>query len=374
MTTKAAIPLVAGLAVGVFAIKLTYNFVRSARANNVSGEQVSVMRARVDVPMAAEINEKMIELVQTPKAFVPQGAVAKKDEVLGRVTSLMIPKGMPILPSMLSPKGTRPGMESRIPDGFRAVAVKIDESSGVAFLVKPGSRVDVVAVIDVKTNRGPETISKTVIENVEVAAVGQELGEKNDKGALSTKSVTVLVKPEDVPRLHLAAQKGKILLAMRSQTDTTAQKSGQITDKQLVGAEEDAAKSSKGQGGLFTKLMKKTATPPPVVQAPVQVAATPPPPPPEWRVEVVRGANVTEVKFAGPDATQRGDGGAADFTRKAGVPKLRLKGGTDAPRGGAKDIRQLQLPEPKDGGPEADKADTGRESTDQESNDSEQGG
>jgi pilus assembly protein CpaB len=331
MKGKAYIPLVVGLVIGVFAIKLTFDFVRNARGNTVGGDRVSVVRTRTTIPMASEITNDMIEVVQAPKAFVPKEAFNKKEDVVGRVSNVIIPKDMPVVANLLAPKGTTAGMEARIPQGYRAVAVKVDESSGVAYLVKPGSRVDVVAVMTAERGRGSETISKTILQNIEVGAVGQELGSNADKGAAVTKSVTLLLKPEDVPSLHLAAQKGKILLAMRNQVDMSSRTTTGTTEKKLLGQESDEPASGKttSKGGLFGKLFgesKVVAAPPPAKPAkPVRatVVAVAKPASREWCVELVTGSMkdkvaLSQTSFDGPEALQRsGPGGLGGSRRGA---------------------------------------------------------
>ena len=81
------------------------------------------------------------------------------------------------------------------------------------------------------SNRG-ETVARTILEDVEVAAVGDRLApsapgpsgesdKKSGKRDRPVRAVTLLVKPEDVPTLHLAEQKGKIKLCMRGVTDSS---------------------------------------------------------------------------------------------------------------------------------------------------------
>lgn len=333
MKAKTYIPLVVGLVVGVLAIKLTFDYVRKARADTMSGQGVPVVRARATIPMAAEITNDMVEVVRVPKAFVPKDAFGKKEDVVGRVTGVIVTKDLPITANLLAPKGTTPGMEARIPPGYRAVAVKIDESSGVAFLVKPGSRVDVVAVMTSQGGRDSETVSKTILENIEVAAVGQELGNNTDKASVATKSVTLLLKPEDVPTLHLAAQKGKILLAMRNQVDMSSRQLAGTTEKKLLGREDTKNESAKP--GLFSKLLSREqaapARPRPEVRPTgVAVAARYPR---DWSVEVIASSRknkteVEQVRFDGPDAVRRS--GPAGLTGAARVPMSAAQRETDA--------------------------------------------
>ncbi len=319
MKSKAYIPLVVGLVVGVFAIKLTFDYVRKAKATTVAADG-AVVRARTTIPMAAEITKDMVEVVQMPQALVPGDAFTRKEDVVGRVTSSIIPKDMPIVGGLLAPKGTLPGVEARIPAGYRAVAVKIDESSGVAFLVKPGSRVDVVAVM-VQEGRNNETISKTILHDIEVAAVGQDLGHNTDKGAVTSKSVTLLVKPQDVPKLHLASQKGKILLAMRNQTDMSSRTTAETTEKMLLGTEGGrGGKVMNTLGALAAALM----TPAPAAAKPAVSAERPK----ERAVRVFTGSLAGRVTrevvqldatyaLAAPDEARQADRGVSTERPKA---------------------------------------------------------
>lgn len=310
MKGRAIIPLVVGLAVGVLAIKLFADVLKKAKGSQTS-ETVNVVCAKTDIGSTVEIKDTMLEMKPVPKSLVPSQSFFDTKEVLGRVASVNIPKGGPIVATGLAPKGTPAGMAVRIRDGYRAVAVKVDEWAGVAGWIKPGSRVDVVAVMNGSSGSSrEETISKVILENVEVLAVGQDLGSTGDVNATLPKSVTVLVRPDDVPKLHLASTKGQIRLAMRNSRDGSGGAGGQTTDKELVSATSgqggkvktflngmfgnvpkiDPNKTDKEVGGLRTAKVTKRAEPAPVQEAPV-VKPTP------WRVEVLAGGEVQELWF-----------------------------------------------------------------------------
>jgi len=232
MKGRAIIPLVVGLGIGIMALKLFVGVLQKAQGS--TGENIQVICATTDIDPTMEIRESMVEVQEVPKVLAPDLAFAKKEEVVGRVTSLTIPKGMPIIPRLLTPKGTPPGMAVRIREGFRAVAVKVDESAGVAGWIKPGSRVDVAVLMTTRRKAKTEQISKVVLQNVEVLAVGQDIGTKGDTAAALAKSVTLLVHPDDVPKLHLAATVGKLRLAMRNQLDYSEGPAPLMTDNDLL--------------------------------------------------------------------------------------------------------------------------------------------
>jgi pilus assembly protein CpaB len=314
MKSRAVIPLVFGLAIGVFAIKYFVDVVKRAKgASNT--QMVNVICAVSDIPATVEIKDTMVDVKSVPKALAPKLCFQDKGELRGRVTSLPIATGMPIVPNLLAPQGTPAGLTVRIPDGHRAVAIQVDEFAGVAGWIKPGSRVDVVAVMSGRSGAQNETISKVILQNVEVLTVGQDIGGKTDVAAAVARSVTLCVEPAEVPRLHLAATKGKIRLAMRNQIDAELVRStGQTTDNDLLGLPDSSSKTNGAKpggflAGLFGQLGKsdekatdkeakaRAAAPP------VQVVAAAPKK--EWVIELMSGSRVEQVRFEGDGKSLR---------------------------------------------------------------------
>ena len=313
MKGKAIIPLVLGLGIGIFAVKMTVDMVKKAKG--AQGDMVPVVRAKVDIGATVEINEPMLDVTYVPETLAPKLAFRDVKELIGRVSAQTIPAGSPIVPTSLAPKGTLPGLAARIKEGYRAVAVKVDEQIGVAGWVKPGSRVDVVAMLQTRTNGRQETTSRVILQNVEVLAVGQDAGTTGDTAASLTKSVTLLVKPDQVPKLHLAATKGTLRLAMRNQADdmSSVEEEG-LTDNELLGVEDTPAQpKDKKPGflaGLFGKLGKddpdatdKTLATLMAAKYAQQAAAQQTQP--TWAVEVLSGPKSYQVVFDGTGADAR---------------------------------------------------------------------
>lgn len=227
MKSKAIIPLALGLGIGLIAVKFAVDAIQSARAANQNKQTITVMRTRVDIGAFQEITPDMVEAFETDEnpLFPDAERIESHDDLVGRVTSKSIPEHVAVLESMLAPEGTKPGMHGRIPRGFRAVSVRIDEATSVAFQLQPGDWVDVFVVMDVDspvTGRR-DTVSKVILEKVQVAAIGQAQNFQQNKGSggqvKPAKSVTLLVLEKDVPSLHMAATRGKITLAMRGDNE-----------------------------------------------------------------------------------------------------------------------------------------------------------
>jgi len=226
MKRKAIIPLMLGLVIGLVAVKALMSAIRKAQASTQATATMPTVVAKQDINAYEEIRQEMIEVIETSDTkLIPSiERLDSLEKVKGRVVGKSIPKGLPIFASMLTPEGTRPGMVGRIPTGFRAVSVKIDEVTGVSYQIKPGDWVDVTVVIDIETgSREKETMAEVILQRVQVVAIGQ--GATNEQEAASgtkvkpAKSATLLVHEDDVPKLHLAGTRGKLTLALRGEDD-----------------------------------------------------------------------------------------------------------------------------------------------------------
>lgn len=306
MNAKALIPLVVGLGIAGLAAKLGLDFIKKAEGKQT--KLVTLWTPTADIQRGVAIDETMLRKLEYPAEVAPPGALANLEKIVGRVPHTGAPAGVPILDSMLLAPGARAGV--RVPPGLRAVAVRIDESSGVDNHLEPGCHVDVVGVFTIRTDNRAETVARTIIEDVEVAAVGQRLapsvptpGEEKDKKSSSrerpARAVTLLVKPDQVPTLHLAEQKGKIKLSMRGVQDQSyATPAAPVSEDELLGdatpddPEPDPELSWGGQlNELMSSFWKKdepAPTPEPQPQ-PEPTAQTTTPPEWVWVMAVQNG-------------------------------------------------------------------------------------
>ena len=146
-------------------------------------------------------------------------------ELEGRVLATAAVKGSPVLQSMLAPKGSGSGLQALIPDGMRTITIEINEFSGVAGNLVPGCRVDVVSSFNGDANG--EMVSRTIVQNVKVTALGsrraaenEQAGNGNNAGAQNqVKSVTLLATPREAEAIELATATGRPRLILRSGKD-----------------------------------------------------------------------------------------------------------------------------------------------------------
>lgn len=243
--TKAIVPLVVGLGVGLYAVKMGVDLVQRARGDGVGGQLVQIVVTNQEIPMGSLFSEEMLKIAEVPKALAPPRSFNTIEEVVARVNIHTLITGAYISEDSLAPPGASAGLQVKIPPGFRAVSVKVDEFTGVAGFIKPGSRVDVIVVMTVKKGNKRDTISQTLLQDVEVAAVGQQMAETADSSAQVTRSITLLVTPKDAALLHLADTKGDIRLALRQQNDGDLGEMATASEYALLHGEEEPAPVAK---------------------------------------------------------------------------------------------------------------------------------
>jgi pilus assembly protein CpaB len=124
--------------------------------------------------------------------------------------------GEPILSAKLMASKDEP---APIPEGFRAIPVKVDLDTVVG-LIQPGDLVDVMVFLRAGPDV-PRAGAYTILRMARVYAVNSQTDRDTDsKGhEVAAKTVSLLVKPKQAERLTLATEMGKIRLALRRPSD-----------------------------------------------------------------------------------------------------------------------------------------------------------
>jgi pilus assembly protein CpaB len=298
MNLKALVPLLVALTLGGVAAKLGRDMMVKGRAANVAAAKAERwVAAKEDIAPGATIRDTDLELKDLPPGDAPTLAFHSAAQVIGRVVTSQVIKGQPIVEQLLAPKGALGGAQAMIPPGMRAVTLEVNEYSGVAGLLIPGSHVDVVQTM---RGKGDETAlkAKTIVENLTVIAVGRRTGTvapanpNGGGGDELAKSVTVLATAEQAEVIDLASHMGSPRLVLRNVGDDKRGSGKGVTVAALRGEDEPSAQPPIADGG-------KTTEP---VAEPVKADAPKPEAPPFREIEVIRGGASTTVKVPVPAA------------------------------------------------------------------------
>ena len=289
--------LVGALIFGVLAAVSVSKYLSSAQAYTKNLNKVAV--AKVAIPLGSKIIPEQIMVVQFPKESTPDGAFDTPEKLAGRVAVVNIAAREPITEARLAPEGTAAGLSAVIPEGYRAMTVKVDDAAGISGFIMPGTLVDVVVTIDPREGSGnQDPISKIVLQNIKVLANGQNIDKpKDEREANSVKAVTLQVTPEQAEKLALATSEGKLQLVMRNQIDQGDEQTKGVNKRGLLTGDNaipvpDPGSLKSEQPKQEVKAVRRSA---PVAKP--AAAAPAPQPTPRASVEMIEGAKKRSVDF-----------------------------------------------------------------------------
>jgi len=176
-----------------------------------------VVIAQKDMAEGASVDRMAVVVAQWPVGTIPAGAFTTIDSVAGRVTRVAIFKGEALVPGRLAPERTGPGLEVKITPGKRAVSFRINDVSGMAGLIQPNSRVDLVVVADGGGEKG--RVAKMFMENIRILAMNVVSQHAEDGAPINAAVATVEVTPSEGERLAVAMTRGQIQLMLRGYGD-----------------------------------------------------------------------------------------------------------------------------------------------------------
>ncbi len=181
----------------------------------VSEEMQDVVVAVRDLKLEETIKPDLLKTIRMAKSSVPPGAFSSTKDVEDRWVMIRVLEDEAVVEKKLAPKGSPPGLVSRIPAGMRAYAIEVTEQTGVSGFVLPDHRVDIVQM-----EPGATGIleAETVLQDVLVLASGQVLTRPDEK-AIQARTVTLAVTPEQVDVLVAAKARGSLTLSLRGIND-----------------------------------------------------------------------------------------------------------------------------------------------------------
>lgn len=288
----------------------------------------SVYVAVKDIRLGGVLNKESIKLEEWPKDKIPPGALSRAEDVEGRRAKGRFYVGEPILEQKLFGRGANEqNADALIPKGYRVVSVKVDPVTIHGGLLLPGSRVDIQVHILKNCAAGfPETMTKTILEDIKVFAVNDVTnldaqGQGPDTKSIQGRTVSLLVTPEQAETVTLASEMGTVRLVMRGPDDDTKSNSNGTKSRKLLGgtdagdrgnetlvkegeSEKDAKKGFLDYLNKFrTQAVAAAKTVPPA-------QAEPQPEPARWSMRLLKGAELNDVNLEGdPSLADKSDGG-----------------------------------------------------------------
>jgi pilus assembly protein CpaB len=273
------------LLLGLAASFLVYKKLQQGTMRAAASSYRVVMASR-DLGIGTKLQPQDLKLAEWPAGSLPSGNFSKTEDVVERAILYPVVAGEPILEAKLAPVGAGAGLTAVIPDGMRAVSIRVDDVVAVAGFVGPGTRVDVLLTGNPGGGRSDgESLTRTILENVQVLAAGQKVQPDAQGRPEKVNVVTLLCNPEDAAKVTLAANDGRIQLVLRNPTDSEKGEKETVVARRMLygGAAKEAPRPVK-------VAVRREPAPAP---APVIVE---PPPPTTGMVQMIRGDRTAEVE------------------------------------------------------------------------------
>lgn len=260
MKLKTSMSLTVAIILGLITAKVGMDVMKNAGGGKADRTS-KVLVAKRDMVPGYIIQPGDLGLTEVSVNLVPEKALHEMKDGEGRTVIASIVSGQTILDAMMAPKGAGSGLAALLRNGMRAVAIDISDSSAVAGMLSPGSKVDVIATL----RRGDQQIATPIVENVEVQSLQRQVTGYSTREGMTTamdngpvKSVTLLVTPKQGSRIELAnASGGRLRLMLRGNGDMTTNDST-VTENEITGTVEATKPVEAPVADVFEN------TPPPV--------------------------------------------------------------------------------------------------------------
>ena len=153
-----------------------------------------------------------------PVVSAGTNVITSFDKLRGAYAASFIAAGQPLLMDYMTTKAPVNEIQANIPEGFRAVAVAVDDISNVEGWVRAGAKVDVMLASEIS---GKPVIT-LLAQNAKVLSTGKVGPGKNSKGSSSggATTITIMVTVDEATKIQLASSSGIMSLSLRGDEDT----------------------------------------------------------------------------------------------------------------------------------------------------------
>lgn len=225
--------IVGALLVAVLAGVMVNGYLAAQRAEILAAQSqpaapalptAEVLVVTADVPIAGTVTAGTLGWQPWPEAnlhpnYITRAARADAlDKLAGAAARQPLFAGEPVTEAKLVKRDGAGFLAALLDAGRRAVTLKVDESSGMAGLMLPGDRVDVILThtLTGSGTGGERAVSETIARDLRVLAVDQVFTSDAQGGATPPKTVTLEVEPEQAQAVMLGRNLGTLSLALRS--------------------------------------------------------------------------------------------------------------------------------------------------------------
>ncbi|MEK7215988.1 MAG: Flp pilus assembly protein CpaB [Chloroflexota bacterium] len=175
--------VVVAVAMGLAAAALTYYYM--GRVVEAAAPTERVIVAKVNIPARARVTEDVLTYQSIPRGARHPESMSSMAPFIGKTTKQSLTAGEQVLTTKFFQERKETGLAYVVPEGKRAMSVRVDEFRAAGGLIATGDHIDFLGVCTVPNQ--DRSVSQSVeitkmvfaLQNVEVLAVAQKvLGEE----------------------------------------------------------------------------------------------------------------------------------------------------------------------------------------------------
>jgi pilus assembly protein CpaB len=178
-------------------------------------KMVDVLVPLQKVDAGTPLEPAMFRREARPQVGVTSRVIKDFEEIKGTYARSLIVPGQPLYRDFITNVRPTNALTANIPEGYRAVTIRVDARSGVEGWARAGARVDVVWATRVRGQPGVNVI----VQNARVLSAERDLDAATKPGQQVPSTVTLLVSAADANKIQLATTTGSISLSLRGDND-----------------------------------------------------------------------------------------------------------------------------------------------------------
>lgn len=186
-------------------------------------EQVEILVAGTDLEQRRRLASADLIWQSWPKDALVDGYIHRSaspdaaDELAGKLVRVAIFEGEPVRMEKIS-AADHGYLSALLSPGKRAVSVKVTAESTAGGFILPEDRVDVLHTI---IESGSGGVTRTVVTNVRVLAVDQQIAAPESNAVSGAKTATLELDPLQAEIVSAAEATGALSLSLRSSADNS---------------------------------------------------------------------------------------------------------------------------------------------------------
>lgn len=198
-------------------------------------EMVEVLVPIQSIEPGVKLEPSLFRKESRPKQGLSRRVIRDFEEIKGTYARSIVASDTPLLSDYITTVRPTSVITPEIPEGYRAVTIRVDAQSAVEGWARPGARVDVVWTTK---HRGQQAVI-TIVQNAKILSAEQiteSQATQPGKAMAVPSTVTLLAAVEDAKKIQLAKSTGSLSLTLRGDSDLgKSDPAGAITLDDLLG-------------------------------------------------------------------------------------------------------------------------------------------